>query len=85
MSAFGGKVDMMIAAKCPLSADGPENTALFSRSFDSVVDDLSRFDESFGGSCERSCGSEPQPVFIVYRHDESGLAHQIETMKMVSL
>jgi len=61
------------------------SAALFSRSFDFVIDDLSRFAERFGGSSKRFCGSQPKPIFIVYRHDETGLAHQIEAMKMVSL
>jgi hypothetical protein len=58
---------------------------LFSRSFDFVIDDLSRFGESFGRSGERCGGSQLHPVFIVYRHDETRLTREIETMEMVSL
>ena len=67
------------------AADGPENTALFFRSLDFVIDDLSSFGKGFGGSGEGFCGSQPQPVLIVYRDNETGLARQIETMKMVIL
>src|SRR5450759_4941010 len=58
---------------------------LFSRSFDLVVDDLSRFREGLGRGCARHCCGQPQPVFVVYRHDETGLASEIETMEIVSL
>ena len=59
--------------------------SLFSRSLDFVVDDILRFAKSFLGSCKRRCDSQPQAVFIVYRHDEPGLAREIETVEMVSL
>jgi len=58
---------------------------LFSGPFDFVIDDLSRFGESFGWSGERCSGSQPHPVFIVYRHDETRLTREIETKEMVSL
>jgi hypothetical protein len=53
--------------------------------FDPVVDDLACFRESVGGSCERRRCGQPQPVFVVYRHDETGLPREIEPMEMVSL
>ena len=58
---------------------------LFSRSFDLVVDDLSRFREGLGRGCARHCCGQPQPVFVVYRHDETGLASKIEPMVIISL
>jgi hypothetical protein len=57
---------------------------LFPRSFDLVVDDLSRFREGLGRGCARHCRGQPQPVFIVDRHDETGLASEVETMEIVS-
>jgi hypothetical protein len=58
---------------------------LFSRSLNLVIDDLSRFLEGPGRGCERHRFGQPQSIFIVYRHDETGLAGEIETMKIVSL
>ena len=58
---------------------------LFSRSFDLVVDDLSRFLKGLGWRWARHRCGQPQPVFVVDRHDETGLASEIETMEIVSL
>jgi hypothetical protein len=52
---------------------------------DLVVHDLSRFCEGLGGRWERDRCGQSQPVLIVYRHDETGLASEVETMKIVSL
>ena len=58
---------------------------LFPRSLNFIVDDLSRFVEGFGWRCERHRCAQPQPVFIEYRHDETGLAGEIEAVEIVSL
>ena len=52
---------------------------------DPVVHDLSRFPKGFGRGRKRHRCRQPQPIFIVYRHDETRLASEIETMEMVSL
>ena len=52
---------------------------------DPVVYDLSRFPKGFGRGRKRHRCRQPQPIFIVYRHDETRLASEIETMEMVSL
>jgi hypothetical protein len=53
-------------------------------SLDLVINDFSRFLECPGGGRTRHRRGQPQSVFIVYRHDETGLACEIETMEMVS-
>src|SRR5262249_19996146 len=57
----------------------------FARSLNLVVDDLSGFDEGLFGSSERRRRCQPEPVFIVDRHNEADLAREIETVEMVSL
>src|SRR5262245_56426149 len=47
--------------------------------FNLVVDDLSHFDEGLFASEERRRCCQPEPVFIVDRHNEAGLAREIET------
>jgi hypothetical protein len=41
--------------------------------------------EGFGWRCERRRCGQPKTVFVVYRHDETGLASQIETVEIISL
>src|SRR5262249_977335 len=65
--------------------DSLNSSLFFSWSFNLVVDDLSRFDEGLFGSGERRRRCQPEPVFIVDRHNEAGLAREIETVEMVSL
>jgi hypothetical protein len=52
---------------------------------DPVVDDLSRFPKGFGRGRKRHRCRQPQPILIVDRNNEAGLASEIETMEMVSL
>ena len=52
---------------------------------DPVVDDLSRFPKGFGRARKRHRCRQPQPILIVDRNNEAGLASEIETMEMVSL
>jgi hypothetical protein len=58
---------------------------LFSRSLNLIVDDLPRFREGLFGSGERRCRCEPEPVLVVYRGNETGLARQLEPVEMVGL
>ena len=54
-------------------------------SLDLIVNDLPRFLKCGGRSWEwHRCG-QPQPVLVVYRHDEAALAREIEPMKIVNL
>jgi hypothetical protein len=50
-----------------------------------IVDDPPRFREGLFGSGERRCRCEPEPVLVVYRGNDTGLARQIETVEMVGL
>jgi len=55
------------------------------RSFDPVVDDPSRFLKGLGWRWAwHRCG-QPQPIFVVYRYDETGLASEIEPVGIVRL
>jgi hypothetical protein len=55
------------------------------RSVNLIVDDLSRFLECGGRRWEwHRCG-QFQPVLVIYRHHEPGLAREIEPMKMIHL
>src|SRR5450759_2716649 len=55
------------------------------RSFDLVVDDPSRFLKGLGWRWAwHRCG-QPQPIFVVYRYDETGLASEIEPVEIVRL
>src|SRR5262245_53311047 len=86
MSAFGGKAVHWQSRVRHEDFDDSRNRSLFfSWAFNLVVDDLSRFDESLFGSGERRRRCQLEPVFIVDRHNEAGLAREIETVEMVSL
>ena len=55
------------------------------RSFDLVVDDPSRFLKGLGWRWAwHRCG-QPQPIFVIYRYDETGLASEIEPVEIVRL
>ena len=56
---------------------------LFSRSLNVSVDDLPRCREGFSGRrASHRCG-QPQPIFVVYRHDETALAGEIEPVEII--
>jgi hypothetical protein len=57
---------------------------LSSRSLDPVVDYRSRFGEGFRRGRARCCCRQPQSIFVIYRYDETGLASEIETVKIIS-
>ena len=56
---------------------------LFSRSLNLAVNNLARFGEGFGRRCAWHRCSQPQPIFVVYRHDEAALASEIEAVEIV--
>ena len=55
------------------------------RPLDLAVDDPSRFLKGLGWRWAwHRCG-QPQPIFVVYRYDETGLASEIEPVEIVRL
>src|ERR1035437_8260420 len=77
-----------LGARCPLLARADIEQPLLElcfRSFDLVDDGPSRFLKGLGWRWEwHRCG-QPQPIFVVYRYDETGLASEIEPVEIVRL
>ena len=58
-----------------------DGLVLFPRSLNLAVNDLARFREGFGRCCAwHRCG-QPQPIFVLYRHDEADLASDVEIVQ----
>jgi hypothetical protein len=60
------------------------NGLCFSWTLDFVIDDFSRFRKRLGRGCAWVRNGQLQVVLIVYGHDETGLARQIEPMKIIN-
>jgi Sigma-70 factor, region 1.2 len=78
----GGAIASAARNHSPLALSITTST---SGSLDLIVNDLPRFLKCGGRSWGwHRCG-QPQPVLVVYRHDEAALAREIEPMKIVNL
>jgi hypothetical protein len=66
------------------SGHAARRNLFFSWTFDFVIDDFSRFRKRLGGGCAWVRDGQLQAVLIVYGNDETGLARQIEPMKIIN-